>query len=323
MDPTKVPTSFAAGPSSTVVPADIFLEVCVLIDATESMRPSFATCKEFLAALGTRLRSVRGLKGIRVGCVAYRDFMNAPDGQHVEVLPFTGDTQAAAEWIAALKPVGNTDFAEDVRGGLEAALGLRWHTTNSLTFTKLIVHIGDAPAHGARYHDLGVANDARLNEPAPAGKQSLEELCAKACSMGIDYCFVSVHSAAAHTRKMAAVMESAYNGAIPVRLNFQCRELESADAQALASVLLKVAEGSVMFSKRTIGERNACQRPDFMSGGGAGGSAAGGAGGGGGSGGGGGGGPTSKVAGTGTTVWGKLASIAGDSHGSNGRGDPV
>jgi len=49
-------------------------------------------------------------------------------------------------FIARSKAMGGGDGAEDVAGGLKKALSLTWKGD-----TRIIIHIADAPAHGAEY----------------------------------------------------------------------------------------------------------------------------------------------------------------------------
>jgi len=56
-----------------------------------------------------------------------------------------------------LVATGGMDIAEDVVGGLEAAVKLSWWTQNANK--KVIVHFADAPCHGAQYHALGPKGD--------------------------------------------------------------------------------------------------------------------------------------------------------------------
>lgn len=55
-----------------------------------------------------------------------------------------------------LVATGGMDIAEDVVGGLEAAVKLSWtkHANK-----KVIVHFADAPCHGAQYNSLGLKGD--------------------------------------------------------------------------------------------------------------------------------------------------------------------
>lgn len=49
-------------------------------------------------------------------------------------------------FIARSNAMGGGDGAEDVAGGLKKALSLTWKGD-----TRIIIHIADAPAHGAEY----------------------------------------------------------------------------------------------------------------------------------------------------------------------------
>lgn len=49
-----------------------------------------------------------------------------------------------------LKPMLNVDIAEDLAGGLHAALSQQWLSHNS----RACIIITDAPCHGKQYHNL-------------------------------------------------------------------------------------------------------------------------------------------------------------------------
>jgi len=72
-----------------------------------------------------------------------------------------------------------------VAGGLHKCLGLSWAPHS----TKIILHVADAPAHGAMYHDV------LISDKYPRGdKHGLKpvELIKEAARRGFDYYFVKI-----------------------------------------------------------------------------------------------------------------------------------
>ena len=49
---------------------------------------------------------------------------------------------------------GGADAPEDVLGGLEATMNLKWKSRNKIVFL-----IADSPQHGARFHDMCPSRD--------------------------------------------------------------------------------------------------------------------------------------------------------------------
>eukprot|EP01083_Nonionella_stella_P171865 588049_1 len=84
---------------------------------------------------------------LRLGCVAYRDW---EDGhRRLETLQFTKNINKFKNWVGKLRAgPPNSDFAEDVLGGLQCASTLDWSSD-----CRVLFHICDAPPHNAMYHD--------------------------------------------------------------------------------------------------------------------------------------------------------------------------
>ena len=65
------------------------------------------------------------------------------------ILPFTDDASAPKQFLEKLGTKGGIDYPEDVAGGLQKALEQKWESK-----TRYAVIIGDAPAHGKKYHNF-------------------------------------------------------------------------------------------------------------------------------------------------------------------------
>ena len=244
----------------------IRLEACVVIDATGSMASQIPKAKAFIESLASNMRSYKGLQGSRMAIVGYRDFSDG--ASHLEVQPFTSDSKAAAAFLHNLKAKGGGDAAEDVRGGVEAALKLDWHRGSSVEqdakYSKLLIIVGDAPAHGDAYHDMGAAGDDHRDKIGAQGSR-LEDLIAQASLEGIDCVFVTVNGADGETAKMISVMEHAYNhpkpGEVPKRFNFKKMSISDSNVRGLASELLGVVDQTINFSSKTLGGGSVVRKP--------------------------------------------------------------
>ncbi|ETO09642.1 hypothetical protein RFI_27739 [Reticulomyxa filosa] len=75
-------------------------------------------------------------------CVDYDDI------PQFEVLDFTENINEFKDFLGKLTATGGGDDCEDVIGGLEKCVGLKWSSK-----TKVLFHIADAPPHNRMYHD--------------------------------------------------------------------------------------------------------------------------------------------------------------------------
>lgn len=61
------------------------------------------------------------------------------------------------------KASGGCDDAEDVAGGLSVALRQDWQSDE--TRTRIMLHIGDAPCHGAHFHKKKISDQFPIGDP--------------------------------------------------------------------------------------------------------------------------------------------------------------
>eukprot|EP01084_Bolivina_argentea_P316205 548048_1 len=132
------------------------VELCILSDATTSMGPYMKQVKEDISKIISESQCQFGIDSFRVSFVAYRDWIGK--GKRLETLPFTTNIQSFEEFVSNLKEEGGDDAAEDVLGGLQEAINLKW--TASI---KILYHIADAPPHGTMYHDLYDTKTAQID----------------------------------------------------------------------------------------------------------------------------------------------------------------
>jgi len=85
---------------------------------------------------------------VRVCFVGYRDFT---DRERFSLMDFSEDLDAVKAFIAKVSADGGGDFAEDVQGGFNKALNMKWAPDS----VKQVFHIFDAPGHGRDICDWG------------------------------------------------------------------------------------------------------------------------------------------------------------------------
>ena len=89
---------------------------------------------------------------VKLGFVGYRDHQD--EFHRIQNLDFSEDIDVFKEFVGSIKATGGDDGPEDVLGGLEAAIKLKWSSKN-----KVLIHVGDAPQHGPCFHDFGPTAD--------------------------------------------------------------------------------------------------------------------------------------------------------------------
>jgi len=90
----------------------------------------------------------------------------------------------------SIKATGGGDACEDIFGGLEEVLKLDWKH-----YIRILVHVGDAPQHGSRFHDgRGDSYDEykTFNEADPRGLK-IENLLAGLKEKNILYNFGKIN----------------------------------------------------------------------------------------------------------------------------------
>ena len=118
------------------------LEVCIVVDATESMAEHVERVKLFIERVAQTLTERAGMTA-RFALVAYRDY---GDRLRHEVFGF-GDSAALCRNLNSLKVEGGGDTCEDCFGGLWKATNLPWAAP-----ARVILWLGDAPQHGKQYN---------------------------------------------------------------------------------------------------------------------------------------------------------------------------
>ena len=199
---TSAPSLAAATEAISQLP-DGPLDLVLMLDCTGSMGAWIDEAKRNLIAITEQLRAWYVQEDrLRVGFVGYRDIGDA--GQHVVVEP-TSDFDSVLRVIEAQHASGGGDFPEDVAGAFHQVSGL--HLRQDAT--KLVVHICDAPCHGARY---GAGHGDNYPGGDPGGRNPEAQL-ADFAQKGIDYVLFDVTGGRDELATMTRLFQTAYNEA--------------------------------------------------------------------------------------------------------------
>jgi hypothetical protein len=128
------------------------VDACFLMDCTNSMRKYIEEVKERIFETVALLTSRFPHLKLRLAFVGYRD-LNLPQDQQFSVLDFT-DEKEFHSFVSLIKCAYGGDYCEDVLGGLKKTTELHWKQS-----VRILMHVGDAPSHGQRYHDLSAHHD--------------------------------------------------------------------------------------------------------------------------------------------------------------------
>eukprot|EP00741_Cyanophora_paradoxa_P002503 tig00000076_g2427.t1 len=196
------------------------LDLCFVFDGTGSMGGYIAAAKDTIHNIVSVYRKSFPKYALRVAYVAYRDF---GDERPVETLNFTENAQEFAASLGAVAATGGADEAEDVLGGLEAALRLDWSARR-----RVLMHIADAPSHGTFYHDGAGDSHPSFDSDGANGRSLMQRLALKS----IDFYFCKINGS---TDKMVRKFAEAYDPA--ARKPLASLEMRSAAAELGAKTL--------------------------------------------------------------------------------------
>ena len=173
------------------------VDIAFMLDCTSSMGAYIKEVKQNIKEIVRHVKEQQEGE-IRLAFVGYRDHNDGP--RRIETLNFTKDVQEFENFVGKIRPhsTGIPDFTEDVFGGLEATLNLKWTHHNQIIF-----HISDAPQHGSRFHDLSRKNDNFYDVEEPRGL-CIERLLACVKSRNLNYYFGRITK---HTDKMIQEFE--------------------------------------------------------------------------------------------------------------------
>ncbi|CAF1383946.1 unnamed protein product, partial [Adineta ricciae] len=123
------------------------VDLCFLMDCTNSMRKYIDDVKNHIFETVEVLKTRFPHLNIRLAFVGYRD-LNLPQERQFSILDFT-DKGTFHSYVSMVKCEYGGDYCEDVLGGLQKVINLNWKHP-----VRILIHVGDAPSHGRRYHDL-------------------------------------------------------------------------------------------------------------------------------------------------------------------------
>jgi len=176
------------------------VDLCFILDCSGSMTSWIEVTKEKIVEIteGVKRIPAKNQPYLRVAFVGYRDHDNG--NQRIEFYDFFDVNEPGAisrfqSYLSGVRPIGNSDTPEDLAGGMNHALtGIKWSAS-----TKLVVHFGDSPCHGKKYHPYGDNHPKGCSCPdGDAPEKIIEKLVAK----GVDYYFGEINST---TSKMCGI----------------------------------------------------------------------------------------------------------------------
>jgi hypothetical protein len=176
-------------------------DLLFLIDTTGSMYSYINAAKEQVRSIVDDIKnSFLNESEVRVAVVSYKDHGDLPN---IEFLDFTPSADQVFEFLGRLNASGGADAPEDVFGGVYQALNVSWKQQ-----TRCIIHIADAPPHGAGVlHDLGDGSD---HYPRPGSEPhglTYEPLLKQLIQLNVNYALLRVNSS---TDRMALAFAQVY-----------------------------------------------------------------------------------------------------------------
>ncbi|CAF3347746.1 unnamed protein product [Rotaria sp. Silwood2] len=150
---------------------DESIDVCFLMDCTNSMRKYIDQVKQYIFNTVDLLQARFPHLKMRLAFAGYCDLNLSRDKQY-SILDFT-DVEEFHRFVSVVTCEYGGDACEDVLGGLQKVTEIKWERS-----VRTLIHIGDAPAHGRRYHDLSDKADNHLTNDSDGsiGYSSIQEL---------------------------------------------------------------------------------------------------------------------------------------------------
>ncbi|CAG8461786.1 2184_t:CDS:1, partial [Paraglomus occultum] len=181
----------------------MMIDICFVLDCTGSMSPHIAAAKDSILQVAKHIQQTNPGFKTKLGFCGYRDIDN--EDKRLERFDFIDSYKTFSKRMSTVVSIVNKDGAEDVLGGLNAAVNeMSWRNG-----TRIILHIGDCPPHGNRFHGGNCPDHYPLGDPNGLTAEGvLESLQNK----NILYCFGKI---TAYTDTMINVFQSIL-GAFPV-----------------------------------------------------------------------------------------------------------
>ena len=174
------------------------LDLCLILDATGSMRSIIEQCQLTLLKIFDEARKIAG-GPVRIAFMAYRDYC---DAKQFEWMDFQEDGGKLRDCILKVVADGGGDPPEDIAGAFKCVEKFSWKSN-----TRLIFHAADAPCHGKRYHNISV-DDYEHGDPNGYDPEESMKFFAR---NRIDYYFLKMTR---YTDQMCDLFKVAYRDAV-------------------------------------------------------------------------------------------------------------
>lgn len=212
------------------------VDLAFCVDCTGSMGSYIKEVVDKVVEIVNTVKAKFQGSEVRVAFVGYRDYS---DKERFCIQDFT-TAENIKRYVETVKADGGGDCAEDVAGGLRAVGKLSWNKN----VARLTIHLADAPAHGAQYHDMGKGGDDYAD--CLSKDDLLESLVRKLADRQIDYYFISLNK---RTKIMESALEKAYNESTSKKSAFTIMAMGDNVSRLLNTVTIAVSS-TMAASKR-------------------------------------------------------------------------
>ena len=147
------------------------IDIVFCLDVTGSMSKFISRTKEVIKNMIDYFQRVTIYES-KFGIVAYRD--HPPEEKtFITKIHNISTPENALKFLEELRASGGGDTPEAVLQGLmDSIVGINWRSTpiveneKELSYQRILIHVGDAPAHGREFHEESV--DDRWPEGCPS-----------------------------------------------------------------------------------------------------------------------------------------------------------
>ena len=219
------------------IPAELSIDLCLVMDLTASMGSWMAASKMHLANILASLKKETQVGKIRVSFLGYRDW---EDTGRLVCHDFVDIGSVEDNLLPLMRhqmPSGGGDMEEDVLIAYHAALtNITWESD-----VRIMLHVADAPAHG--YGDRGDRfKDGRCPDQKAPHLSLKETLTRLADNKKVDLLFCRVDSYGSVNAKMERMFSDVYNdgpgfGVLP--MSYGASKFKDAILSTLSSSLLQ------------------------------------------------------------------------------------
>lgn len=125
----------------------ISLDLVFIMDITGSMQNHLDFAKKNILSIINIITSNSTMK-VNLGFVGYRDYLDTRQYRYLIYPEITEEVDKVKNFISSAQVGGGGD-CEDMAGGLDTALNLKWKGR-----TRFALLIADVPCHGIKYHEV-------------------------------------------------------------------------------------------------------------------------------------------------------------------------